>query len=886
MCIIEFYNNVLNTLTDNQYIQVTIKIKYIEDNDVISYRSLTALQSIRNVTSDRVEFLTIAKGKLDLKSNYYLCTNVDKITFVFRILEFTPDLVLPIFDRRHQLKEKNISQKYTFAGYNLPLPSTMDYRYFGDVVIESNNIIIIKGPLGYTFRITLKKNSDCNIIQILPKNSNYSNIDILLNNVTTVQVVSDYPQSTEDSSTFRREVDNVTYHFQQGELSSKNQIRKTSFIKPIIKNKKIITNKLLTLDIETTQRETVDEKTGKIFSVLSVYLISVYDGKKATSFYIDDFKNEVELINAVISFLLSGPYNNKVVYVHNLAKFDSVFLIKYLATSKDCYMDKPLMKDGRFIQITIKVGEVEPYTLKFMDSLQMLPQSLKSLAKQFNVEEKGLFPVLMPKPELFEAKEGFFPDFKFFGKITEDEYLKFKSEFKGDWDFRNESIKYCEQDCITLYQVISKFNKLIFERFSKNIWEYPTLPSLALAIFRSNYLEDNKIPRLTGKISDDIRDGFTGGSTDMFIPYSNKPIYVYDVNSLYPYVMAMFDMPIGKIQFFEGDITKIDPDAFGFFEVIVTAPDNLETPILQTHVKTSGGTRTISPLGTWRGVYFSEEIRNAREFGYKFEILKGYTFERGKIFDGYINNLYGIKQDSHKADAMYLISKLLMNSLFGRFSMDYDLSETVVITTTLFDEISKGLKTLKRSLSKKRSYEFSKEETTAEGMPIKVKQLVTEFINFGDDKYMATIETLFDPENEEQVEHFFGKGHVSIAISAAITAYARIHMSQFKKPGQDFKIYYTDTDSIFIDKPLDPSFIGPELGKMKLEYVLEESVFLASKVYGGHIQGDETAKDICKVKGFKKKVHVSELKSLLSKEKILKSIFLMKNDLEILLREL
>lgn len=84
----------------------------------------------------------------------------------------------------------------------------------------------------------------------------------------------------------------------------------------------------------------------------------------------------------------------------------------------------------------------------------------------------------------------------------------------------------------------------------------------------------------------------------MFIPYSNKPIYVYDVNSLYPYVMAMFDMPIGKIQFFEGDITKIDPDAFGFFEVIVTAPDNLETPILQTHVKTSGGTRTISPLGT------------------------------------------------------------------------------------------------------------------------------------------------------------------------------------------------------------------------------------------------------------------------------------------------
>lgn len=428
LCILEFFSNVLNTLTDNQCIQVTIKIKYVEDNDVISYRSLTALQTFRNVTSDRVEYLTIATGKLDLKSNYYLCTNVEKVTFIFRVLEKTPDMVLPIFDRRHQLKEKRVAQKYTFAGYNLPLPSTMDYRYFGHVVIEDNNIIIIKGHLGYTFRIT--RRSDCNIIQILPKNSTYSNIDILLNNVTTVQVVSDYPSSGEDSYTFRREVDNVTYHFQKGELSSRNQIRKTSFIKPIVKNKRIITNKLLTLDIETTSEEVFDEKTGKLFSVLKVYLISIYDGKKATSFYIDDFKNEVELINSVISFLLSGPYNNKVVYVHNLSKFDSVFLIKYLATSKDCYMDKPLMKDGRFIQITIKVGDVEPYTLKFMDSLQMLPQSLKSLAKQFNVEEKGLFPVLMPIPE--KGSTYSFPDFEYFDKITLDEYIKFKSEFKGD----------------------------------------------------------------------------------------------------------------------------------------------------------------------------------------------------------------------------------------------------------------------------------------------------------------------------------------------------------------------------------------------------------------------------------------------------------------------
>jgi hypothetical protein len=37
---------------------------------------------------------------------------------------------------------------------------------------------------------------------------------------------------------------------------------------------------------------------------------------------------------------------------------------------------------------------------------------------------------------------------------------------------------------------------------------------------------------------------------------------------------------------------------FGFFEVEVTAPNNMNIPLLQTRIKTKGGTRTIAPLGT------------------------------------------------------------------------------------------------------------------------------------------------------------------------------------------------------------------------------------------------------------------------------------------------
>jgi hypothetical protein len=85
----------------------------------------------------------------------------------------------------------------------------------------------------------------------------------------------------------------------------------------------------------------------------------------------------------------------------------------------------------------------------------------------------------------------------------------------------------------------------------------------------------------------------------MYIP-SNKDkseIYAYDVNSLYPFVMFQFDMPVGKPVYFEGDILALDPKAFGFFFCNIIAPDNLQHPIIQTHVKTNNGVRTVAALG-------------------------------------------------------------------------------------------------------------------------------------------------------------------------------------------------------------------------------------------------------------------------------------------------
>jgi hypothetical protein len=61
---------------------------------------------------------------------------------------------------------------------------------------------------------------------------------------------------------------------------------------------------------------------------------------------------------------------------------------------------------------------------------------------------------------------------------------------------RRPPIKYCNNDCIILFNIIAKFNSLIFDKFNLNIHRFPTLSSLALGIYRANYMKDFKIPRL------------------------------------------------------------------------------------------------------------------------------------------------------------------------------------------------------------------------------------------------------------------------------------------------------------------------------------------------------------------------------------------------------
>ena len=163
-------------------------------------------------------------------------------------------------------------------------------------------------------------------------------------------------------------------------------------------------------------------------------------------------------------------------------------------------------------------------------------------------------------------------------------------------------------------------------------------------------------------------------------------------------------------------------------------------------------------------MYFSEELYNAEKYGYKFEVEYGYLFEKSKnvsIFKEYVNYLYSLKKKSNSKDSRYTISKLLMNSLYGRFGMSPVMEIHEVISS--FDS----------------QFWLSDKD-------------IINVIDLCNGKELVSF--------LEQTNNSSKKVNISIGIAMAITAYARIHMSQYLNL-PNCKVYYTDTDSVFLDKP-------------------------------------------------------------------------------------
>lgn len=781
----EFWLKIEENFTENNHMFILVKIKYINSD----FSSIGKVQRINK--SDLNWYIDFIIENMKFKSEYYNETPIDQIIISYGFKDGK------IKNKENLILNTSI-QKY--KNYNIPI--SMNPMDFGRVIIQNKFELSINYILQYKNGITININ----------KFDKYNLVEFFKSGISLIKFKDIFINKNE----FIREIDNKSFVFKNGEQILFESKMKCKFITKTKKQNNLVNN-FITLDIETYIHN----------NTLIPFLICMYDGQKSTTFALWNYKNVENMILDCLNSIFIRKYNGYKVYIHNMAKFDIIFLLKYLVKIASV---QPIIHNGRIISLIINYGKDLEYQIDFRDSYLILLNSLLKLSKAFNVEnEKTIFPYFFVNKDNLNYK-GKVPDIKYFNKIDELEYNIYRKKFIGiTWNLRKEAIDYCINDCVSLYQIIYKFNNMIFKLFSINIHKYPTLPSLAFAIFRSNFMKEENIPQLIGKIANDIRSGYTGGSCDVFIHKSKTGVKIkgYDVNALYPSQMKTKPMPIGNYTYFEGDISKLNPDAFGFFYVEIKAPNNIKHPILQTHVKTSAGIRTISPIGTWEDMIFSSEMYNAQKLGYTFNILWGYTFESDYIFEGYVTFLHNIRNQYSRSNPMNFLAKILLNSLYGRFGMDDNFDNINVIHKNYYPDFEN-----------------------------KYLDFITDKIELGD--YWIVFYK-GEETNENIVTH-----NVSIGIAAAITAYSRIHMSYFKN-NPKINLYYTDTDSIYTDSDIDESLIDDKiLGKLKLEHICDKAIFLTPKVY---CLVTENGVTIYKVKGLthEVKLNYEDFDNLLNK---------------------
>ena len=589
------------------------------------------------------------------------------------------------------------------------------------------------------------------------------------------------------------------------------------------------------------------------------YAIGYKTERVLEKFYLNDYKNSDDMILDCINKIMVVKNHNMKVYAHNMGEFDGILILKKLIDKSEDHGYKIKVfsdNEGKLMSIDIikKLKNKQIIKISILDSYLLLPVSLDFLCKVFNTNvKKTIFPYDFISSDTIDYK-GPIPDFSFFKSINHfnyDNYLDYSKDFiysKGlkersiIWDTKSETLSYLENDLISLYEVVMEFKQSIYYKFHVNITRVRSISGLAFLIFTTKYYDDKLTPIhfSKGKLENFIRSAYMGGIVDVNVHYSDFTTYKYDVNSHYPNAMINNPMPGGTPRI--SNETNLD-NIFGFVEAIVSAPSEKELEVAILPVKTIFG-KTVLFRNTVKGTWFSEELKMARDYGYKIvDILSCVQFEKVEgTFDKYINEIYEFKcmaETVNNKVERYLY-KLLLNSLYGRLGLR---QKNIKLTLEDSSKINKILHTEHSEVL----YHANDKYLVRSAGPVDPDLL--KIIN--DEKLYV------DDKNNFQASSLWGGNISSVQYSAAITAYARMHLNKFKNMENNTYLG-GDTDSIIMKHALDYKYVGSNLGQFKLEHVITEGFYHSKKFY--LLVTDEN-KHIIKAKGIDNKKNLIDYNS-------------------------
>lgn len=433
------------------------------------------------------------------------------------------------------------------------------------------------------------------------------------------------------------------------------------------------------------------------------------------------------------------------IFAHNGGGWDYVSLVQWWLKHKpDGTVLTIVMIDSCVIACNLSIID-ENITVRFLDSYHLLKSGLNKSAKAFIGKEK----------------------INVDGKNAWKEYKKDKEKV----------IEYVKQDCILLLEILEKFADIVF-----SLAKIPrlgiTLPATSLAVFKTGYLKrDIMIPNDDDE-KEKLREAYHGGRVEVFKMGEFEKVKIYDINSLYPYIMKTLSVPVCGTSIKVEGLEKGVP---GCYKIRWNQRDEYPAILLSKGKGAKKG----------EGWYFSPEVELLDKYGVDYEVLEGMVYNEHEIlFSDFVDILYNFRM-KNKENAIGEVCKLLMNSLYGKFGQRPERSTLFIANS--FEEITAAIRASKDGIS---------------------------IVSIADGIYSGTEEAMIP--------------HEHVGIAGMITSGARAYLYNAMRRVKNGHVIYCDTDSVHIDasKGVDmgSSYIGGNIGQFKREFE-GCGIYLGKKMY-------------------------------------------------------
>ena len=543
------------------------------------------------------------------------------------------------------------------------------------------------------------------------------------------------------------------------------------------------------------------------------FLLCFHSANNRTgTYWVKDFNNVAHMVTTAFTQLVTSG-KPQLVYFHNL-NYDGAFVLPYFDVKKDTIITLGASKIIAFTALIRASSNVKtkPIPVHFRDSYALITAPLSKFGKMFNLNvHKEVLPYTFYTQEnVQKLNEGYMP--------TLEEYMSYEIESRRDelnqvlqtvpgmlLDDRVNALAYahyyCARDCAVLKEGVLRFRAQLLEVTKIDAFTVMTLPSVAY-----NFLINegcfkgcfnlNTAPLLF------IRQCVTGGRCML---RNNEKQYVdgtvmdFDAVSLYPSAMA-------RLHTLKGHPKVVDPAQHSlawllqqdgcFLEIDISeVPKHLDFPLINRQTE-HGRHFSNDP-----GPMFADNITIEDIIQYhhvpmsSIRVIRGYYYDEGKntTIQTVIRKIFEARL-KYKAEGNPLesIYKLIMNSCYGK---------------SILKPVFKRMNTVDRAGLERELLDNSADVLCWEPL-------------YDGDRYL-----LKQSKPLVMASSFPTFGVQVLSMSKRI-------MTEVMATAQDYNlpIYYTDTDSIHIDKssiePLSDLFrqrfhrelIGKNLGQFHSDF--------------------------------------------------------------------